>query len=82
MNKGKAREKELNERFADWYYVISDSLFKKIRLSRADVLKAKTDDAGGEKAPSAGDGAAAAAGSDKLLEMPDPRELPRLEKVK
>jgi hypothetical protein len=79
VNKGKAREKELNDRFADWYYVISDSLFKKIRLSRADVLKAKSDDnaAGGETSTPTNDAASGpSTGSEKLLELKDPRELP------
>ena len=39
----KAQEKvnELNERFANWYYVISDDVYKKIHLSRADIIKQK-----------------------------------------
>ena len=39
--KGEDRVQELNDRFADWYYVISEDVYKKIHLSRADVLKAK-----------------------------------------
>ena len=50
---------ELNARFADWYYIISDEVYHKIHLSRADVVKkkekkeedkdkAKTEGAGGE----------------------------------
>ena len=31
--------RELNARFADWYYVISEDTFQKIHLSRADVIK-------------------------------------------
>ena len=34
----KARTKELNDRFSDWYYVISDKAFRKIRLSQRDIL--------------------------------------------
>lgn len=30
---------ELNLRFADWFYVISEDTFKKIHLSRADIIK-------------------------------------------
>lgn len=41
VKKGQERVKELNTRFADWYYVISDSEYKKIHLSRADVVKTK-----------------------------------------
>jgi hypothetical protein len=39
----KAAEKkirELNERFADWYYVIDDEVYKKIRLKRTEIVKA------------------------------------------
>ncbi len=37
----KKKVKELNERFADWYYVIPEDVYKKIHLSRADVIKKK-----------------------------------------
>jgi len=40
IEKGKERVKELNDRFADWYYIISDDVYQKIHLSRDDVLKA------------------------------------------
>jgi hypothetical protein len=36
--KGKERVKELNARFGDWYYVISDSVYKKIHLGRKDIM--------------------------------------------
>jgi hypothetical protein len=41
--KGKAenRVKELNSRFADWYYVVSEDVYKKLRLSRTDFVKEK-----------------------------------------
>ena len=37
----KAEEKvrELNYRFADWYYVISEDVYKTIHLGRADIIK-------------------------------------------
>jgi hypothetical protein len=40
-NRGKAEEKvrELNARFADWYYVVAEDEYKKIRLSRGDLIK-------------------------------------------
>ena len=41
VKKGKQRVQELNERFADWYYIIPDSTYQKIRLSRADFVKKK-----------------------------------------
>jgi hypothetical protein len=39
----KATEKvaELNTRFADWYYVVSDKQFKKIQLDLTDLIKKK-----------------------------------------
>ncbi len=47
---GRERVKELNDRFADWYYVISAKLFDDLHVSRADLVKAKetaeTGDAG------------------------------------
>jgi uncharacterized protein DUF4340 len=30
---------ELNARFADWYYVVSEDVYKKIRLVRSDIVK-------------------------------------------
>lgn len=39
LKKSQDRVKELNDRFADWYYVISDDVYHKIHLSRADVVK-------------------------------------------
>lgn len=40
-NRKKAEDKvrELNARFADWYYVISEDAYKKVHLTRADVIK-------------------------------------------
>lgn len=40
--KATARVNELNARFADWYYVISEDVYKKIHLSRADIIKEAT----------------------------------------
>jgi hypothetical protein len=59
--KGEENVKELNLRFGDWYFVVSDGVFRKIRLSRDDVIKkkekkedeaAKKDEAQGTTAPS------------------------------
>lgn len=36
---GEKKAMELNERFADWYYVISDDIYKKIKVNRVDILK-------------------------------------------
>ena len=41
------RVAELNGRFADWYYVVSDDMFKKIRLDR-DSLFVESDEAAQE----------------------------------
>lgn len=39
VQQGQDRVKELNARFGDWYYVISDSVYKKIHLGRQDILE-------------------------------------------
>lgn len=39
LNKAKNRVKELNYRFADWYYLVSDETFKKLRLTRTDIVQ-------------------------------------------
>lgn len=38
---GKKRVAELNERFGDWYYVISNDVFKQIHLGRDQVFQKK-----------------------------------------
>lgn len=50
LKKGQERVKKLNDRFADWYYIISNSVFEKIHLSRAQVIKAPEKKAAAEKA--------------------------------
>lgn len=42
VKKGQEKVKELNDRFAAWYYVISEENFLKLRLSRASLVKPKT----------------------------------------
>jgi hypothetical protein len=37
--KAVARVAELNARFADWYYVISEDVYKKIHLGRSDIIR-------------------------------------------
>ena len=46
----KKRVRELNGRFAAWYYIVADTEYAKIHLSREDVIRAKAagDDASGE----------------------------------
>ena len=38
---GKKHVAELNARFADWYYVISDEVYRKIHLGRDELFKKK-----------------------------------------
>lgn len=38
---GQKKVTELNARFADWYYIISDATYQKIHLKRDDVVKKK-----------------------------------------
>ncbi|MDR2168596.1 MAG: DUF4340 domain-containing protein [Planctomycetaceae bacterium] len=42
IESGKARVKKLSERFADWYYVISEDVYKKIHLTESSVIRIKT----------------------------------------
>ncbi|MEM8945005.1 MAG: DUF4340 domain-containing protein [Planctomycetota bacterium] len=50
LQEGKDRVAELNERFGDWYYVISNDVYKKIHLSREDIVsKKEADDAEAEE---------------------------------
>jgi hypothetical protein len=37
--KAEARVADLNARFGDWYYVISEDTYKKIHLGRADIIR-------------------------------------------
>jgi hypothetical protein len=41
LKKGQENVKDLNLRFGDWYFVVADDVFKKIRLSRENVIKKK-----------------------------------------
>ncbi|MCA9195360.1 MAG: DUF4340 domain-containing protein [Planctomycetales bacterium] len=51
------RVAELNARFADWYYIVSDSVYKKFKISREELIQAKSAD--GDAAPANGFGGAA-----------------------
>jgi hypothetical protein len=44
LEAARKRVRELNNRFADWYYVVSDAEYAKIRLKRADVIETKPTD--------------------------------------
>lgn len=39
--KGQERVAELNRRFADWYYVISEEVFDRMKLNRVDLVNVK-----------------------------------------
>jgi hypothetical protein len=62
VEKGKKRVAELNDRFGDWYYVISNDVFKKIHLGRKDVVRKK---------PAPGAGAVPPAGENPLSGLPN-----------
>jgi len=55
---GKKKVDELNARFADWYYVISDDVYRKLHLGHDEIVK-KKDKPGEAKEGEAKDGAAA-----------------------
>ncbi len=40
MKAAQKRVRELNNRFADWYYVVSDAEYAKIRLSGSELIQA------------------------------------------
>ncbi|MCE5269247.1 MAG: DUF4340 domain-containing protein [Planctomycetaceae bacterium] len=66
---GKKRVAELNARFADWYYIISDDVFRKIHLGRDEIVKKKDkpkDQAKSAKGDHAGHQHDAPAGLEKL----------------
>ncbi len=41
LKKGEENVKDLNLRFGDWYFVVNDDVFRKIRLSRDKIVKKK-----------------------------------------
>ena len=52
VDKGRKIADDLNDRFSDWYYVISAASFDKLNLSRADLVKKKETKEEEESAPS------------------------------
>ncbi len=54
IKKGQQTVKDLNVRFGDWYFVVDDNVFQKVRVSKDKVIKKKEKKA---------DGAAAAPGA-------------------
>jgi hypothetical protein len=41
VKRGQEKVKELNGRFADWYFIIPDDVYKKIHLGLGDIVKKK-----------------------------------------
>ncbi len=41
LKKARIKVAQLNGRFADWYYVISEDVYKKLRLSRSQLIQEK-----------------------------------------
>jgi hypothetical protein len=56
VKKGEDHVKELNNRFADWYYVISEDVYQKIHLGRADIVKNKEEKKDETKPSTPGEG--------------------------
>jgi len=56
IKSGKDRVSELNSRFGDWYYVIANDVYKKIHLSRDEVIvkKESEDEKAEGEAPAGG----------------------------
>lgn len=44
MDAARRRVQELNARFADWYYVVSDEVYKKLKISRDQLIGPNTPD--------------------------------------
>jgi hypothetical protein len=63
--KGKEQVKELNLRFGDWYFVVSDETFKKVRLGKNDVVQKK-----GAPASAGGNNSAAGAPGSAIPGLP------------
>ena len=39
------RVRDLNARFADWYYVIPEATYQKLRIGQSELFEAKSDEA-------------------------------------
>jgi hypothetical protein len=55
---GKKKVSDLNARFADWYYIISDEVYRKIHLGHDDIIKKKEKPAAAKADEHAAPGAA------------------------
>lgn len=54
LKKAKNKVAELNGRFADWYYVVSESDYKKLRVTITELIQPKTAGGAGTGAPQGG----------------------------
>lgn len=75
VEKGKLQVKDLNLRFGDWYFVVSDETFKQVRLGKADIVKKKGEPAG-EPASAGGKNSAAGAPGASIPGLPGLPSLP------
>ncbi|HEX3601034.1 MAG TPA: DUF4340 domain-containing protein [Lacipirellulaceae bacterium] len=69
IKKGQDTVKDLNLRFGDWYFVVNDDIFQKLRVSSDKVIKHKDKKAEGNAAGAA-EGKAAPAGIPGLPAIP------------
>ena len=60
LKKGQDAVKDLNLRFGDWYFVVNDDVFQKVRVSSDKVIKKKDKKAEGDAAAAGGKTAARA----------------------
>jgi hypothetical protein len=67
---GKKRVEELNERFADWFYVISDDTYRKIHLGKDVLITKKPAEKKDEKAGQPGDALPGAPGVPPMMPTP------------
>ncbi|TWU22698.1 DUF4340 domain-containing protein [Bythopirellula polymerisocia] len=68
VKKGQERVAELNKRFGDWYYVISNDVYEQIHVGLDKLIKKK--DADGEAASAAGEAGAEEDGVSGLPNLP------------
>jgi hypothetical protein len=70
IKKGEQSVKDLNLRFGDWYFVVGDDTFQKVRLSRDKVIKKKDKKAEGDAASKEGKDAGPPVGIPGLPQIP------------
>jgi hypothetical protein len=76
VKNGEKRVTELNERFGDWYYVISDEVYKQIHLGRDQIIRKKEEpaEADADKATNGAGASDALSGLPNLPAAPPARE--------